>query len=115
MPLKDNNNNNNKRNHTTTIKKRIILTVIALSLLGLIVHSAAAGLASNNIASAQSIPDVILPPRNNSNSILSNQGIAFPSSPGTFPAQFGPPPPSPELSATQISSSTNKTCTLTPH
>jgi hypothetical protein len=40
MPLKD---NNNKRNNTTTIKKRIILTVIALSLLGLIVHSAAAG------------------------------------------------------------------------
>jgi protocatechuate 3,4-dioxygenase beta subunit len=113
MPPKD---NNNKRNNTTTIKKRIILTVIALSLLGLIVHSAAegGGLASNNIASAQSIPAVILPPRNNSNSILSNQGITSPSPSGTFPAQFGPPPSSPELFATQISSSTNKTCTLTP-
>jgi protocatechuate 3,4-dioxygenase beta subunit len=106
MPLKD-----NKMNHTTIINKRIILIVIVLSLYGLIVL-AAAGLESN-IASAQSISAVILPPKNNSNSISWNQGIASPSHPGPFPAQFGPPP-SPELSATQISSSTNKTCTLTP-
>jgi hypothetical protein len=107
MPLKD-----NKMNHTTIINKRIILIVIVLSLSGLIVLAAAAGLASS-IASAQSIPAVIHPSGNNCNSISSNQGIASPSHPGPFPAQFGPPP-SPELSATQISSSTNKTCTLTP-
>jgi protocatechuate 3,4-dioxygenase beta subunit len=115
MPLKD-----DKKNDTTTTNKRIILIVIELSLSGLIVLAAAAllpppaaGLASN-MASTQSIPAVILPPRNDSNSILSNQGIAFPSPPPRpFPVQFGPPP-SPELSATQTSSSTNKTCTLTP-
>src|SRR5215208_779885 len=79
------------------INKRIIVIVIALSLSGLTVLAAEEGLASN-IASAQSIP--------------SNQGMASPPSPGPFPGQFGPP--SPELSATQISASTNQTCTLTP-
>ena len=101
MPLKD-----DKMNHTKIINKRIILIIIALSLSELIVIAAAL---APNITSAQSIPVVILPPRNNSNSISSNQGIAFP---GPFPAQFGPPP-SFELTATEISSSTNKTCTLT--
>ncbi len=102
MPLKD-----DKMNHTKIINKRIILIIIALSLSELIVLAAAL---APNITSAQSIPVVILPPRNNSNSISSNQGIAFP---GPFPAQFGPPPSS-ELTATEISSSTNKKCTLTP-
>jgi protocatechuate 3,4-dioxygenase beta subunit len=79
------------------INKRIIVIVIALSLSGLTVLAAEEGLASN-IASAQSIP--------------SNQGMASPPSPGPFPGQFGPP--SPELSATQNSASTNQSCTLTP-
>lgn len=87
-------------NHITIItNKRIIVIAIALSLYALTVLTAAeggGGLASN-IASAQSIP--------------SNQGMASPP-PGPFPGQFGPP--SPELSATQISASTNQTCTLTP-
>jgi protocatechuate 3,4-dioxygenase beta subunit len=87
-------------NHITIItNKRIIVIAIALSLYALTVLTAAeggGGLASN-IASAQSIP--------------SNQGMASPP-PGPFPRQFGPP--SPELSATQISASTNQTCTLTP-
>jgi protocatechuate 3,4-dioxygenase beta subunit len=93
--------NDNKMNHTIIItNKRIILIVIVLSLSGLIVLAAAGGgLASNNISSPQSIP--------------SNRGMASPPSPGPFPGQFGPPP-SPELSATQISASTNQTCTLTP-
>jgi hypothetical protein len=92
--------NDNKMNHTIITNKRIILIVIVLSLSGLIVLAAAAGgLAYNNIASPQSIP--------------SNQGMASPPSPGPFPGQFGPPL-SPELSATQISASTNQTCTLTP-
>jgi protocatechuate 3,4-dioxygenase beta subunit len=74
-------------NTTIIINKRVILIVIALSLSGLIFFTAAAGGGlAYNIASAQSIPSP--------------------------PAQFGPP--SPELSATQISASTNKTCTLTP-
>ena len=88
-------------NHITIIKnKRIIVIAIALSLHALTVLTAAEGgggeLASN-IASAQSI--------------TSNQEMASPP-PGPFPGQFGPP--SPELSATQISASTNQTCTLTP-
>jgi protocatechuate 3,4-dioxygenase beta subunit len=87
-------------NHITIItNKRIIVIAIALSLHTLTVLTAAeggGGLASN-IASAQSIP--------------SNQETASPP-PGPFPGQFGPP--SPELSATQISASTNQTCTLTP-
>jgi protocatechuate 3,4-dioxygenase beta subunit len=109
MLLKD----HNKMNYTTIINKRIILVAIALSLSGLFVLAAAeGGGVASNIASAQSIPDVILPPKNNNNSILSNQGIvSLPA--GPLPAQFRPSP-SPELSATQISSSTNKTCTLTP-
>lgn len=115
MPLKD-----DKKNDTTITNKRIILIVIALSLSGLIVLAAAAllppppaaGLAPN-MASTQLIPAGILPPRNDSNSISSNQVIAFPSPPRPFAIQFRPPP-SPELSATQTSSSTNKTCTLTP-
>lgn len=88
-------------NHITIItNKRIIVIAIALSLSALTVLTAAGGgggLASN-IASAQSIP--------------SNQGMASPPPPRPFPGQFGPP--SPELSATQISASTNQTCTLTP-
>ena len=79
--------------------KRIIVIAIALSLHALTVLTAVeggGGLASN-IASAQSIP--------------SNQGMASPPL-GPFPGQFEPP--SPELSATQISASTNQTCTLTP-
>jgi protocatechuate 3,4-dioxygenase beta subunit len=84
---------------TIMSNKRIIVIAIALSLHALTVLTAVeggGGLASN-IASAQSIP--------------SNQGMASPP-PGPFPGQFGPP--SPELSATQISASTNQTCTLTP-
>jgi protocatechuate 3,4-dioxygenase beta subunit len=91
-------------NHITIIKnKRIIVIAIALSLHALTVLTAAeeeeggGGELASNIASAQSI--------------TSNQGMASPP-PGPFPGQFGPP--SPELSATQISASTNQTCTLTP-
>ena len=78
---------------TIITNKRIIVIAIVLSLSALTVLTAAGGvgLASNNIASAQSI--------------LSNQGMVSPSPPGPFPGQFGPP--SPELSATQISASTN--------
>jgi protocatechuate 3,4-dioxygenase beta subunit len=84
---------------TIITNKRIIVIAIVLSLSALTVLTAAGGgLASDNIASAQSIP--------------SNQGMVSPSPPGPFPGQFGPP--SPELSATQISASTNQTCTLTP-
>src|ERR671910_1565001 len=96
MPPKD-----NKMNHNIIItNKRIILIVIILSLSGLTVLATAGGGAGlgSNIASAQSIP--------------SNQGITSPP-PGSFPGQFGPSA-SPELSATQISASTNQTCTLTP-
>ena len=97
MPPKD-----NKMNHNILItNKRIILIVIVLSLSGLTVLATAGGGAAglgSNIASAQSIP--------------SNQGITSPPS-GSFPGQFGPSA-SPELSATQISASTNQTCTLTP-
>ncbi|HZC47751.1 MAG TPA: intradiol ring-cleavage dioxygenase [Nitrososphaeraceae archaeon] len=91
-------------NHITIIKnKRIIVIAIALSLHALTVLTAAeeeeggGGELASNLASAQSI--------------TSNQGMASPP-PGPFPGQFGPP--SPELSATQISASTNQTCTLTP-
>ena len=98
MPPKD-----NKMNHNIIItNKRIILIVIVLSLSVLTVLTAAeeeggGGELASNIASAQSI--------------TSNQGMASPP-PGSFPGQFGPS--SPELSATQISASTNQTCTLTP-
>ena len=80
------------------INKRILVIVIALSLSGLTVLAAEEEGLASNIASAQSIP--------------SNQGMASPPSPGPFPGQFGPP--SPELSATQNSASTNQSCTLTP-
>jgi protocatechuate 3,4-dioxygenase beta subunit len=91
-------------NHITIIKnKRIIVIAIALSLHALTVLTAAeeeeggGGELASNIVSAQSI--------------TSNQGMASPP-PGPFPGQFASP--SPELSATQISASTNQTCTLTP-
>jgi protocatechuate 3,4-dioxygenase beta subunit len=85
---------------TIITNKRIIVIAIVLSLSALTVLTATGGvgLASNNIASPQSI--------------LSNQGMVSPSPPGPFPGQFGPL--SPELSATQISASTNQTCQLTP-
>jgi protocatechuate 3,4-dioxygenase beta subunit len=100
-----------KTTYTTIIIKnnRIILTVIALTLSGLIVLSAASaslGLASK-IASAQSIPAGILPP--NKDTMSSNQGLG---SVGPFYVQFEQS--SPKLSAAQISASTNQTCKLTP-
>jgi Dioxygenase len=99
MPPKD-----NRMNHNIIItNKRIILIIIVLSLFGLTVLATAGGGSAgleSNIAPAQSIP--------------SNQGITSPpSSPGSFSGQLGPSS-SPELSATQISASTNQTCTLTP-
>ena len=99
MPPKD-----NRMNHDIIItNKRIILIVIVLSLSGLTVLATAGGGAGleSNIASVQSIP--------------SHRGITFPPppSPGSFFGQFGPSS-SPELSATQMSASTNQTCTLTP-
>ena len=88
-----------KLNYIDTINKRAILIVFTLSLSGLLVL--AAGLASNFVF-AQPIP------RNDNSSISStNQGIVS-------SHRFPPPPISPELSAAQISASTNKTCTLTP-
>jgi protocatechuate 3,4-dioxygenase beta subunit len=104
MPLKD-----NKMNYNIILtNKRIILIVIVLSLSVLTVLTAAGGgvgLASNNIASAQSNP--------------SKQGMASAPPPSPSPPAAGPlpgqfVPSSPELSATQISASTNQTCTLTP-
>jgi protocatechuate 3,4-dioxygenase beta subunit len=100
MPPKDNRMNQN----IIITNKRIILIVIVLSLSGLTVLATAAGGRAgleSNIAPAQSIP--------------SHQGItsAPPPSPGSFSGQFGPSS-SPELSATQITASTNQTCTLTP-
>lgn len=97
MPPKD-----NRMNHNIIItNKRIILIVIVLSLSGLtVLATAGGGGLESNIAPAQSI--------------LSHQGITSPPpSPGSFSGQFGPSS-SPELSATQISASTNQTCTLTP-
>jgi protocatechuate 3,4-dioxygenase beta subunit len=100
MPLKD---DDDKTDHTATIiNKRIISIVIALSLSGLIVI--AGGLAPI-IVSAQSIPS------NGSTPMLSSQTVPSFSRPP--PTPFSPPPSS-ELSAAQISASTNKTCTLTP-
>jgi hypothetical protein len=96
MPPKDNRMNQN----IIITNKRIILIVIVLSLSGLTVLATAGGGLESNIAPAQSI--------------LSHQGITSPPpSPGSFSGQFGPSS-SPELSATQISASTNQTCTLTP-
>jgi protocatechuate 3,4-dioxygenase beta subunit len=101
MPLKD---DDDKTNCTVTIiNKRTISIVIALSLSGLIIL--AGGLALT-IVSVQSIP-----PSNGSASMSLNQNVSSSSSrpsPTSFPA------PSAELSAAQISASTNKTCTLTP-
>jgi len=103
MPLKD----DDKRNHTATmINKRTISIVIALSLSGLIVI--AGGLAPI-IVSAQSIP-----PSNGSTSMSSSQSIPSSSFRSPPPTPFPLPPRSPELSAAQISASTNKACTLTP-
>ena len=103
MPLKD----DDKRNHTVTmINKRTISIVIALSLSGLIVI--AGGLAPI-IVSAQSIP-----PSNDSTSMSSSQSIPSSSFRSPPPTPFPLPPRSPELSAAQISASTNKACTLTP-
>jgi protocatechuate 3,4-dioxygenase beta subunit len=93
-----------KNNCTTTVLyKRSISLIIALSLTGLIVLGA--WLAPTRV-SAQPISN------NGSVSTSSNQSMSSPSRPA--PTAFPPPPISPELSATQISSSTNKTCTLTP-
>jgi protocatechuate 3,4-dioxygenase beta subunit len=103
MPLKD-----NKMNYNIILtNKRIILIVIMLSLSVLTVLTAAGGgvgLASNNIASAQSIPS--------KQWMASAPHSPSPPADGPLPGQFVPS--SPELSATQISASTNQTCTLTP-
>jgi protocatechuate 3,4-dioxygenase beta subunit len=100
MPLKD----DDKRNHTATmINKRTISIVTALYLSGLTVL--AGGLAPT-IVSAQTIPS------NGSTSMSSSQSIPSSSSGPPPPTPF--PPPSSELSAAQISASTNKTCTMTP-
>jgi protocatechuate 3,4-dioxygenase beta subunit len=98
-------------NYTTT-NKGLILIVLALALSGLpIVLSS--GLAPNT-ASAQISPSVILPPGNDSKSISSSQGTRPDSTPGPVPPLFPPPSGQPELSAAQISASTNKTCILKP-
>jgi protocatechuate 3,4-dioxygenase beta subunit len=85
-------------------KKRIISLVIALSLSGLIVLIG--GVLESTIVSAQSILT------NDRAPIPSNQSISSRLS-ASLPQPF-PSPPSPELSAAQISASTNKTCTLKP-
>ena len=85
-------------------KKRIISLVIALSLSGLIVL--VGQVLDSAIVSAQSILT------NDSNPIPSNQSLS--SRLSTSLSQPFPSPPSPELSAAQISASTNKTCTLKP-
>lgn len=89
---------------TRITKKRIISLVTALSLSGLIVL--AGGALESNIVSAQPILTSYSTPT------LTNQSI-----PSRLPASLQLPfssPPSPELSAAQISASTNKTCTLKP-
>src|SRR5690349_21947532 len=92
--------------------RRIILIIFALVLLGLpIVLSS--GLVSNT-ASAQLNSSVILHPSNDSKSISLSQGTRPASSPRPVPQLFPPPSGQPELSAAQISASTNKTCTLKP-
>jgi len=85
-------------------KRRIISLVIALSLSGLIVLIG--GALESTIVSAQSILT------NDRAPIPSNQSISSRLS-ASLPQPF-PSPPSPELSAAQISASTNKTCTLKP-
>ncbi|MGA7899792.1 MAG: intradiol ring-cleavage dioxygenase [Nitrososphaeraceae archaeon] len=82
-----------------TISLALVITLTVLIILGVCVTSIP--------VSAQSIP-------NNGNTIPSlNQSVS--SLPMTTSAAFPPPPQiSPELSGTQISSSTNKTCRVTP-
>ena len=96
--------------HYNTITNRgIILIVFALVLSGLpIVLSS--GLVSNTVLNSS----VILHPSNDSKSISSSQGTGPVSSPGFFLPLFPPASGQPELSAAQISASTNKTCTLKP-
>jgi hypothetical protein len=90
-------------NFTITINNKTIsfalITLTVLILLGVYLTSIP--------VSAQSIPK-------NGNTLPSlNQSVS--TIPRTTSAAFSPPPQiSPELSATQISSSTNKTCRVTP-
>ena len=99
-------------NYNTIINRGIILIIFALVLSGLpIVLSS--GLVSNT-ASAQLNSSVILHPSTDSKSISLSQGTRPASSPRPVPQLFPPPSGQPELSAAQISASTNKTCTLKP-
>ena len=95
---------------TIIINKRMILLILALSLSGLVVVQAA--VLSPNIASGQLSSSIVPHSRNDIKSISSSNQLISPTS-MPIPVQFGPPL-SPELSAAQISASTNQTCTLTP-
>ena len=98
--------------YTTIMNMGVILVVIALFFSELIIVLTE-GLAPN-IASAHSNPTVVVSPKNNdynNSSMPSSQGVALLSSPRPSPPSSFPPP-SPGLSATQKSASTNKTCTL---
>jgi protocatechuate 3,4-dioxygenase beta subunit len=97
-------------NHTIPINNRIILIVLALSLSGLLIVLAS-GLAPNT-AYAKLSPSVSFPPNNDDKSISSSQGTRPASTLGPVPPLFPPPSGQPELSAAQISASTNKTCTV---
>lgn len=92
------------------ITNRGIIIIIFASGLPIVLSS---GLVSNT-ASAQLNSSVILHPSNDSKSISLSQGTRPASSPRPVPQLFPPPSGQPELSAAQISASTNKTCTLKP-
>jgi protocatechuate 3,4-dioxygenase beta subunit len=92
-----------KSNKSKLINKKTILVTLQLSLTVLILFGAVLAPIGS---SAQSIP---------------SNSIGSPSSGSSISSPFGPrsiglppPPMSPELSAAQKSTSTNKTCTLTP-
>src|SRR5919202_6448259 len=89
--------------YTTIINKRTVLLIVALCSTILIVLGA--GLTATGVAA-----QLIL--NSNRASTSSNQNIATPSRPPSI--AFTPSSIFPELSAAQKSTSTNKTCTLTP-
>src|SRR6187200_1496796 len=86
------------------LDRKTVLLFLQLSLTVLVLFGA--GLAPIG-SSAQSISS-----SSSSASPLSNQGTSSPFGPS--PTGFPPPPISPEVSAAQKSTSTSKTCTLTP-
>jgi protocatechuate 3,4-dioxygenase beta subunit len=106
MPDKD----NKMMSHTIPINNGIILIVLAFSLSGLLIVLTS-GLAPS-IAYAKSSPFVSIPPNNDDKSKPSSQGTRLASTLGPVSPLLPPPSGQPEISAAQISASTNNTCTL---